>query len=84
MAPGFVSGCSRTLVRVFLNVYVPQVVARPSFAAHEEGWEASRDIPVGTFRRLAQMDGGVIQVMLPSLHPHTCPQTAAPFAASSL
>jgi len=40
------------------------VVARPSFSKHEEAWEKLRQVPVGTFRRYAELEGGAIQSVL--------------------
>ena len=41
-----------------------RVVARPSFSKHEEAWEKLRQVPVGTFRRYAELEGGAIQSVL--------------------
>lgn len=41
-----------------------RVIARPSFSKHEEAWEKLRQVPVGTFRRYAEVEGGAIQSVL--------------------
>ena len=41
-----------------------RVVARPSFSKHEEEFEKAKQIPVGTFRRFAEVENGAIQRVL--------------------